>query len=325
MLTPRENALAILHRQKADYYADMMAAIKMVPDPISVHNTFPKDGKEYQDDWGTTYIFRQDQPGKYPHITPENVVIKDIENWKDYVKIPQTVGLDWSMAAAVEPTIDRTQYLVGVQCPVGLFERTHYLMGFEDALMAYMEYPDEMAELLRVIADYKISYIRELAAHIHPDVIFYQDDWGSKQNVFLSPTVWRELIKPLQKEISDVIHECGMIYMHHADCYCQPLVHDMLDLNVDVWQGVIAQNDIVEIQKITDYKLPMIGGIDGPLLDREGITEEEIRSHVRMCIDKYCAAGNFFPSARLFLPWNDSIVKDEVAKYGREYALAHPL
>ncbi len=41
-----------------------------------------------------------------------------------------------------------------------------------------------MAALLRVIADYKIKYIKMVAEQIHPDIIFYHDDWGSKQNVF---------------------------------------------------------------------------------------------------------------------------------------------
>lgn len=43
-----------------------------------------------------------------------------------------------------------------------------------------------------------------------------------------------------------------MIYIHHADCICQPIVTDMVEIGVDIWQGVIAQNDIVEIQKITE-------------------------------------------------------------------------
>ena len=40
-------------------------------------------------------------------------------------------------------------------CAGGLFERSHHLMGMEEALVNYLEYPDEMAGLLRVIADYK--------------------------------------------------------------------------------------------------------------------------------------------------------------------------
>lgn len=201
-------------------------------------------------------------------------------------------------------------------------------MGMENALCSYLEYPEEMAELLRVIADYKIDYIHEMGKQIHPDIIFYHDDWGSKQNVFLPPRVWREIIKPLQKEIADAIHEEGMIYMHHADCICQPLVTDMVEIGIDIWQGVIAQNDIVEIQRITEGKLAMVGGIDGPKIDVENITEEQIRAEVRRAVDTYCPAGRFYPAIPngwCFLEWNDKIEKDELKKYGREWALKHPI
>ncbi len=127
----------------------------------------------------------------------------------------------------------------------------------------------------------------------------------------------------MQKEIADTIHECSMIYMHHADCICQPIVEDMMEIGVDIWQGVIAQNDIVKIQEITKGKLALVGGIDGPKVDIENITEEEIRAEVRRTIDTYCPAGRFLPSipnSVCFREWNNSIVMDELAKYGREFA-----
>ena len=247
MMTLRENAMAIYNRQQPDYYFDLMDAIQLVPDPVLMAGMFPQDGKEYKDPWGTAYIYKPGAPGPHPHVTAENAVIKDIEHWKDSVVVPPTRGLDWSAAKKVADETDRKEKFVGVLFGGGLFERSHHLMGMENALCSYLEYPEEMAELLRVIADYKIDYIHEMGKQIHPDIIFYHDDWGSKQNVFLPPRVWREIIKPLQKEIADAIHEEGMIYMHHADCICQPLVTDMVEIGIDIWQGVIAQNDIVEI------------------------------------------------------------------------------
>ena len=185
-----------------------------------------------------------------------------------------------------------------------------------------------MAGILRKIADFKIEFIKLTAKHIQPDIFFYHDDWGTKQNVFLPPSVWRELIKPLQAEISQPLHDCGIIYMHHADCVCQPLVQDMVDLKVDVWQGAIPQNDIVEIQRVTGGKLPMVGGIDGPKIDIENITEEQIRAEVRRAFDTYIPGGPFFPSIAngcCFRKWNNDIYLDELAKYGRIYAQEHPV
>ncbi len=324
----RENAMAILNRRQPDYYFDLMNAITLVPDPVLTGDRPPQDGLEHPDSWGTIYIWKPGAPGAHPHVNASNAVIKDIEKWEEQLKVPSLEGLDFTAAKQVAEATDRNEKFVGFMCSGGLFERSHHLMGMETALINYLEYPDEMAALLRVIAEYKKKYIRMMANEVHPDIIFYHDDWGSKQNLFLPPRVWRSIIKPLQKEIADVIHECGMIYMHHADCICQPIVTDMVEIGVDIWQGVIAQNDIVEIQRVTEGKLAMVGGIDGPKLDIENITEEQIRAEVRRAIDTYCPAGRFFPgipNGVCFREWNNSIVMDELKKYGRIYAQEHPV
>ncbi|MEI3244685.1 MAG: uroporphyrinogen decarboxylase family protein [Lachnospiraceae bacterium] len=328
MMTLRENAMAIYNREQPDFYGDLMEAIELVPDPVLMTCFGPQTGEDYKDPWGVTWRFNPGAPGPHPHITDENKVIKDIEKWEEQLTVPGFDGLDFGPAIQVAEATNRKEKFVGFMFGGGLFERTHFLMGMEDALVNYLEYPDEMAALLRKIADYKIAYIRLMAEKVHPDIIFYHDDWGSKQNVFLPPTVWRELIKPLQTEIASVIHECGMIYMHHADCICQPIVKDMVELGVDIWQGVIAQNDIVKIQEITEGKLAMVGGIDGPAIDIDGISEAAIRKEVRRAIDTYCPGGRFYPgipNGVCYREWNNSIFMDELHKYGRQFAEEHPI
>ncbi len=328
MLTLRENAMKIYNHEQPDFYGDIMDSIVLVPDPALMNGIVPQDGQIHKDEWGVSWAFMPGAPGQHPVVNEETKVLRDIEHWQDYVKVPSLENLNWEPAIQVAEATDRKEKFVGFMFAGGIFERAHFLMGLEDALCNYLEYPDEMSELLRVIADYKIAYIKLAAEKFHPDIIFYHDDWGSKQNVFLPPNVWRSIIKPLQQEISDTIHDCGMIYMHHSDCICQPIVKDMVDIGIDIWQGVIAQNDIVAIQKETEGKLAMVGGIDGPAIDREDISEEEIRAEVRRAIDTYCPAGRFFPgipNGECYNKWNDGIFRDELKKYGRIYAEAHPV
>ena len=329
MLTPRENMMAIFNGERPDYVGDFMAATRMPPDPVYAADQGPHDGTEYKDSWGTVKVFPVEAPGAHPHITPENVVIKDILDWRESVVFPPIEDLDWSPAVEYANSIDRNEYFVTFRSSPGLFERTHFLMGMEDAFCAYLEEPEEMEELLTAIADWKIRSIVHAAKLFHPDAIFYQDDWGSKQNLFLPPTVWRELIKPQQQRISDVIHECGMLYVHHSDCYCQPIVEDMVEIGIDIWQGVIPENDIVAIQEITQGKLAMIGGIDVPGIDIEGMPEETIRAEVRRAIDTYCERGRFYPgmpAGACYIPRNNEIANDELIKYGKAYVDArYPL
>ena len=328
MLTPRENVMAVYNRQQPDYYGDFMPTLKFMSDPVYLATRVPQDGKIHYDPWGTAFCFMPGAPGPHPVVNDQNAVIKDIENWENELVVPSLEDLDWSLAIEQSKQVNREEYFCAIYSPGGLFERTHHLMGMQNALMNYMEYPEEMAGILRKIADYKIEWFKLAAKYLHPDIVFYHDDWGSKQNVFLPPRVWRELIKPLQAEIVQTAHDCGIMFMHHADCICQPLVQDMVDVGIDIWQGAIPQNDIVEIQRITEGKLPMIGGVDGPKIDIENITEEEIRAEVRRAFDTYCPGGRFFPSIAngcCYRKWNNDIYLDELASYGREYARMHPI
>ncbi len=187
---------------------------------------------------------------------------------------------------------------------------------------------NEVAGILREIADFKIRFIHTAYEQLGIEAIFHQDDWGSKTNLLLPPEKWRKLIKPLQTEIVAAAHEHGILFIHHADCFCQPLVEDMLETGIDIWQGAIPQNDIVEIQRITQGRLPMIGGIDGVAIDKVDTSEEAIRAEVRRAIDTYCPAGRFYPAiayGKLFTERNQRIFEDEMTRYGRLWAERNPV
>ncbi|MCL2136984.1 MAG: methyltransferase [Coriobacteriia bacterium] len=329
MRTLRENAEAILARQQPDFYFDFMQSLAMVFDPPALRSTRPTPGgPETKDEWGVTYIWPEGAPGAHPIARPETLAIPDIEHWESYLQVPEVRGADWSETIQMASEVDRSEKYLAVMSGGGLFERSHHLMGLENALANYLLYPDKVFELLNVIKDYKIAYLEEVAAAIHPDVIFFHDDWGHKRNIFLPPDVWRKLIKPLHTEIVAKAHELGIFFLHHADCICEPLVLDMVEMGIDAWQGVIAQNDIVEIQRVTEGRLAMVGGFDGPKVDIETATESDVRAEVRRVIDTYCPAGRFFPgipNGTLYTPGLMDYYRDEMEVYGREWAIKNPV
>lgn len=328
-LTPRENAMAIFYGEQPDYYGDIMSTLQLVGPPKAMSEMVPHDGLWHKDVWGVTKCWPLDAPGPQPMITEETKVIKDICNWREEAIFPEIHGLDWSDSIAQAKAIDSKQYFTSTLLPGGLFERSHFNMGFEDALCNFLEEPEAMKDWLRAVCDWKLECIDEWAAHIKLDVMFYHDDWGNKKSLFLPPDVWREFIKPLQQEISDRLHDHGMIYIHHSDCVCDLIGQDMSDIGVDIWQGVIPQNDIIKLQKETTPQLRMCGGFDGPALDHPGVTEEEIRAEVRRSFDDYLPQGGFYPSNPFGLIINNmdafKIAMDEHISYGKIYAQEHPV
>ena len=326
-MTKKENWLRLLKNDNPGWIGTPWEAFKgqimgsFVVDPISaaVRKVVPG---EFLDQFGVTWKLVEDHDHPNPYITDENKAIKNIKNWKDDLILPPLTGHDWNFAIDFVNSIDREKHLVGSMITGGLFERSHYLMGFQDALVNYMLEPDTMSELLGAITEWKIEHIKQVIDNLRPDVILYHDDWGNKDNLFLPPDTWRQIIKPHQKRIVDSVKSRGVIYLHHSDSICEPIVEDMVELGIDGWQGVIPQNDIPAIQKTLNGRMALIGGIDAQIIDMPEANEKNIRDEVRRCIDEYCPNGYFIPCIPNIAPMYEdvaAIYNDELINYGKDF------
>jgi len=294
-------------------------------DPISIWDILFISGENVVDNWGVTHRYLPGDPGIIPTVTAENQVIKDITKWRDYVTFPEIPSdLDWAGAKAQIDEIDRDELLVMVPTFRGLFERAHCLMTFEECLMNMYVEPEAMYELFGAYADWKLKVIELLIDNLQPDIIHSHDDWGAKDKLLFSPEKFRELLKPHYKRMYDYIKSRGVLIQHHCDSYTMGLENDMLDLGIDMWQGVLPSNDIQLIKKNTNGKLLMLGGLDQGVIDKaQGeVTEEEIRAEVRRAIDEYAPGGAFLPcvaSLECLNTWVTPIAIDECYRYGEEW------
>lgn len=285
-------------------------------------------GKNTRDRWGTMIMFPEDAPGPMPHVTDDDKVCPDITAWRDYVKVPDLLTPSrepgaWDEALALQEKVRSEGYLSLGFMGTGIFEQSHFLLGMEDALMSPLLEPEDTHEFLQMIADYRFAYTKELVDNLKPDAILSHDDWGSKENLFFPPNIWREFFKPHYEKIYGYMKDNGVIVLHHADCYLQPIVRDMVDVGIDIWQGVLVTNDIVEIQKELDGDMVVMGGIDS-IIDREDQSEEEIRAETRRACETYGPGGHFIPclpsglKASGIYPLTDKIIDDEVARYNKD-------
>jgi hypothetical protein len=274
------------------------------------------------DNWGGVIRFLPGDPGWIPIVTDENKVIKDITKWRDYVKFPEIPALDWSDAKKTIEGIDRETTLVMVPTFRGCFERAHCLMPFEEVLVALYEEPDSMNEFFEAYTDWKLKVIEQLIDILHPDILHTHDDWGSRTALFFSPAKFRELLKPHYARMYGYVKKRGVLIQHHSDSVCMGIENDMVDLGIDMWQGVLPTNDIVQLQKNTKGKLLLMGGLEQTLIDRADATEAEIRGEVRRAIDTYAPGGAYLPcisSLECINEFVTPIVIDECNRYGAEW------
>ena len=294
----------------------------MVMDPISIWDILQFTGEAAIDNWGGTIRFLPGDPGWIPIVNESNKVIKDITKWRDYVHFPEIPALDWSDAKKQADAIDRETTFVAVPSFRGLFERAHCLMPFEEVLITMYEEPECLEEFFSAYADWKIKVFEQLIDNVKPDMIHSHDDWGSKTGLFMSPAKFRELLKPHYIRMYDYVKKRGVLVQHHTDTYGMGLEVDMVEMGIDMWEGVMPSNDIQQIKKNTGGKLMLIGGIEQTLIDRADATEDVIRAEVRRAIDEYAPGGAYLPCIPSIECINEHatpIAIDECNRYGAEW------
>lgn len=330
MLTPKQNLLETLknngnHDRLVNQYQPFVLTMN---DPVYkfVRGNRVR-GVTSKDVWGTEITWPEDQHAAMPHVTEENKVLKDVTRWRELL-VPDLAAAAkdpaaWEPALQDAAAVDRSEKLVMGFMGTGVFEQLHFLMGFEDTLVNLLAEPEAMQELIDMIGDYRLTYMKLLVDNLKPDIILSHDDWGTKNSLFMSPDTWREMFKPQYAKIYGYAIEHGVIIMHHADSFMEPIVDDMVELGISIWQGVLPQNDIVRLQEQLQGRMVLMGGIDAAIVDRPNTPEDVIRAEVRRACETYGPGGGFIPCITYggpgsIFPGVYETISDEIEKYNQE-------
>jgi uroporphyrinogen-III decarboxylase len=298
MLTKRQNLVEVMKGGNPDRFVKQYEAIAMImKTPIS--RLKPPIGGEIKNEWGVTLRWPEGQLGAFPVHTQDLKVVKDITKWRDTVKAPNLIYPEeaWEEAKAFVAQINRKEQFATIFVAPGIFEHLHYLMGMEDALMNFYEEPEAMHELIDYLVDFELGLAKEFIEHLHPDALFHHDDWGSQKNSFMSPEMFKEFILPAYKKIYGFYKANGVgMIVHHSDSYAANLVPFMIEMGVDIWQGVMTTNNTPELIKKYGGQITFMGDIDSGVIDFPGWTRENIAEHVeRAC--RTCGKLYFVPGA----------------------------
>ena len=331
MMTPKENFLELLKpngqpdRQLCQYEALHMC----LNDPINTYlRGNRKRGTVSVDRWGTTISFPADAPGPMPLTGDGLAVCPDVTRWRETVHAPELAANcteGWEQCRTEARQACGQEKLLAGFMGTGIFEQCHFLMGFEDTLTNLYEHPQEMHELIEYITEYRLGYVKLLIDRLQPDVIFSHDDWGTKDALFMKPEMWRAFFKEPYRRFYGYIRSRGCIAIHHADSYLAPIVEDMAEIGIQVWQGVLPENDIPALQRRLKGKLVLMGGM-GAAIDRADAGPEEIRAYAARRLAECCPLGHFIPSITYGLPGTvyphvDRYINEAIDDYNRRLHL----
>ena len=288
MLNARENLEEVINHGTPDRYSNNYEGINLMFHPLG--EQFAEQGGEpYTDRWGITWVFPQDSPGQLPLHDEEHLVLKDIEDWKEYVHMPPTDVPEgvWDEFRQMYKDVDRTKSIIATFFNPGMFEMSHHLGSLTEMLMNLIMYTDEYIELVKYLEERELIIAEKICENLHPDAIFHHDDWGSQENSFMSPEIFDEIFLEPYKNVYGYYKDHGVKYIfHHSDSYAANLVPEMIEMGIDVWQGPMHSNNVAELVKEYGDKITFMGNIDNRFIDFEGWTREDIRNTLVKCIDE---------------------------------------
>ena len=314
---------------RPDRFVDQYEYFTLVFDPVIMNSLGMMnpvvDGYQV-DGWGITNYTPPGAAGSHP-MHGEYAVVKDITHWQDYVKAPAIKQPEEMWQSAIQQMKDvkkEDDRFGAIFMAAGIFERTHELMGMQEALSAYYQNPEEMHEFVDFCTEWEIASMDEVYSHLEPELLFHHDDWGTALNSFLDPATHREFFEPAYKKVYNHFRELGgEVIVHHSDSYAANLIPIMIDIGVDTWQGCIEANNIPEcIDKYGD-KITFMGGIDEAILDDPSSTPESAMKYAAERIDD-CGAISFIPCqtrglGMTIIPERYGQVSQVIAEKSKEY------
>ena len=327
MLTKRQNLLETIHGGNPDRFVNQYEFLHiLMSDPYNLTDPFPEYGqKNIVNAWGVTLSWPEGTPGAFPVHDAGHKVLEDIGEWREQVKAPNLIFSDaeWEEAVREAESVDRNELFLAPFIAPGIFERLHYLMGMEDALINFYEEPEEMKELIKYLTEWELQYAETLCSRLHPDALFHHDDWGSQISTFISPDMFEEFLLDSYKEIYGYYKSHGVqLIVHHSDSYAATLVPFMIEMGVDIWQGVMTENNITELIRKYGGQISFMGGINSASVDHPGWTREEVKTQVKRACREY---GKYYyiPSASQGLPMSTfegvyEALTEEIAAAGKE-------
>jgi len=323
-MTSKENLIAAIRGEEHDYIPNMFTAPAFCGATALTFDAGPAEGG--YDGFGVLWQTSESAGGQACPITT-NPVLEDIADWREKVHFPDYENFDWEGTAERQVgQVNREEKAIEFQMWSGHFERLTHLMGFENALCAMYEDPEEVAAFMEALNEYKIGVLRKAAQYYKPDFVTTLDDVATERGLFMSPKLYRELIAPYHKAFNDEARKLGILPFLHCCGKCEDMMQDFVDEGYVMWTSAQPSNDIKGICQRFRGRMAVAGGYDtNGLPGRVDATEEEMRAEVRRCIKDYGSEPNYlFMGFRLAESVDSNnmfssvmLMDDECRKYGK--------
>ncbi len=273
-ITSRENILR-LYQGKTPMWipsVDEIVNAKADCDPENIARG-PQGGI---DGWGVEWVFVPSAGGAM--VRPGNPKVTDIDHWEDVLTVPDPDSWDWQ--GCYDRVIGRKTDDKIFEMTVGscLFERLIAVMDYAEAAVALIDedQKESVHRFFRAVTDARKKYYYQMKKWFNPDVVNFNDDWGTQRAESFSVATAREMLVPYVKEAVEYAHSLGMYVDLHCCGFVENFVPLFIEEGFDSWGGQ-PLNDKAKLKKMyKDEKMIFSHGFE---ID-ENCSDEELNAAV---------------------------------------------
>lgn len=256
----------------------------------------------YIDEWGIKRKFT----GMYWDIIEyplKGATREDLDGFK----WPNPESIDFTLvdgfAEEARQLYENTEYVICGEHPVyGIFELGCWMCGFDDFLIKMALDEPFIKKFFEIILEYqrKISeyYYSKVGPYIH--YTSSGDDFATQNSLFISPEMFRSLIKPYFKErIGFTKKLTKAAFLHHSCGSVHDIIDDMIDSGVDIINPIQPTNEAMEpdlLKKKFGKRIVLHGGLDTQKTLPFG-TEETVKKAVNELISVMNKNGGYIFAA----------------------------
>jgi uroporphyrinogen decarboxylase len=278
----------------------------------------------FTDPWGMVW----QKSGIYVNCIHSPLADADIDQVADYAwPDPTQVWHTQGVQAKARHLYENTDYALVARNPVtwGFVDLGCRMRGMEQFLMDLVINPDIaqliIARSLAIFMQVYDMFLQAVGPFVH--VVETADDLGTQNSLLISPTTYRQLIKPAQEKLNGLIKDRAQqarIFMHN-DGAITKIIPDLIEIGVEILNPIQPSAKGMESEQLKQEfgdQLIFHGAVDQK--PQEG-TEGDIRAEVRRRIDALGPGGGYVLSTSNVIvdPPLENIVAlfDEAREYGR--------
>jgi len=238
----------------------------------------------FNDAWGCTW-------NKLTDDYSGQVIGHPLEDWRaldGYAWPDPALGAEPAAAELVSAVgADGHQHFV--MASVGsIYHQYTFLRGMESGLVDVIEEPPQFAYVLERLAEFVLARARFWCEFDEVDGVLVEDDWGTQENLMISPPHWRKWFKPIYRRIIEAIHAGGKFAHLHSDGQIRAIIPDLIEIGWDEINPQVWTMDVEEVGREFAGKICFRADLDRQRVLPFG-TPDDVERHVRQT---YAALGS---------------------------------